>query len=137
MGHGARGHRAVAARFSRTWFYLIVEVVLFEGISFSADSLLLCKGFIMSQISTGGISMYLRRETMTASIRKQHTRYLKESHGFDKELPKTVEQAYAPDAKNGITLWADAMSKEMENVRVAFEFSPDGKHMPRGYQIVQ
>ena len=33
----------------------------------------------------------------------------------------------ALDAKNGNTLWADAISKEMENVRVAFEVLPDGK----------
>ena len=35
------------------------------------------------------------------SIRKQQTRYLKRSHTFGIELPKTVEQAYALDAKNG------------------------------------
>ena len=33
----------------------------------------------------------------------------------------TVEQAYALDAKNSNTLWADTISKEMENVRVAFD----------------
>ena len=36
------------------------------------------------------------------------------------ELPKTVEQAVALDAKNGNTLWADALSKKLENVRMAF-----------------
>ena len=33
----------------------------------------------------------------------------------------------ALDAKNSNTLWADAISKEMENVRVVFEVLQDGK----------
>ena len=32
-----------------------------------------------------------------------------------------MEEAYALDAKNGNTLWAYVISKEMENVRVAFK----------------
>ena len=48
-----------------------------------------------------------------------------------------MEQALALDAKNGNTLWADAISKEMENVRVAFEVLPDGKSVPIGHQFVQ
>ena len=44
---------------------------------------------------------------------------------------------YALDAKNGNTLWADAITKEMENVRVAFEVLPDGKSVPIGHQFVQ
>ena len=61
---------------------------------------------------------------------------VKKSHKFGIELPKTVEQALALDAKNGNTLWADAISKEMENVRVAFEALPDGKPVPIGHQFV-
>ena len=37
------------------------------------------------------------------SIRLQ-TRYLKKSHKFGIELPKTVEQTYTLDTKNGNTL---------------------------------
>ena len=70
-----------------------------------------------------------------ASIRKQQTRYLKKSNKFGIELSKTVEQALA--AKNGNTLWANAISKEMENVRVAFEILPDGESLPIGHQFVQ
>ena len=46
------------------------------------------------------------------------------------ELPKTVEETNALDAKNGNHLWADVLSKEMENVRVAFEILPDRKPVP-------
>ena len=77
-----------------------------------------------------------KRDRIVASIRKWQTRYLKKSHKFGIELPKTVEQALALDAKNGNTLWADAISKEMENVRVAFEVLPDGKPVPIGSQFV-
>ena len=48
-----------------------------------------------------------------------------------------MEAAYALDAKNGSALWADAISKEMENVRVVFEVLPDGKLVHTGHQFVQ
>ena len=81
--------------------------------------------------------MLKKRDRIIASIRRQQTRYLRRSHKFGIELPKTVEQALALDAKNGNTLWADAISKEMENVRVAFKVLPDGKSVPIGHQFVQ
>ena len=45
-----------------------------------------------------------KRDRIIASIRKQQTTYLKKSHQFQIELPKTVEQALALDAKNHKTL---------------------------------
>ena len=60
-------------------------------------------------------------------------KYLTKSHKFGIELPNTVQEAYALNAKNGKTLWADAIPKEMENVRVAFEVLPDGKSVPIGH----
>ena len=74
-----------------------------------------------------------KRERILASIRKQQATYLKKSHKFGIELPKTVEQALALDAKNDNTLSAEAISKELENVRVAFEILPDGKKEPIGH----
>ena len=71
-----------------------------------------------------------KRDRIIASIRRWQTRYLKRSRRFGIELPKTVEEALALDAKNGNTLWADAISKEMENNRVAFSVLPDGKSVP-------
>ena len=81
--------------------------------------------------------MLKKRDRKIASVRKQQTKYLKRSHKFGIELPKTVEKAYTLNAKNGNTLWADAMSNEMENVRVASEVLPDVKSVPTGYQFVQ
>ena len=78
-----------------------------------------------------------KRDRIVASIKKWQTRYIKKNHKFGMELPKNMEQALAPDAKNGNTLLADAVSKEMEKVRVAFEVLPDRKPVPIGSQFVQ
>ena len=48
-----------------------------------------------------------------------------------------MEEALTLDTKNGNTIWADAISKAMENVRVAFKVLPDGKSVPIGHQFVQ
>ena len=74
--------------------------------------------------------MLKKRDKIIASSRMRQSRYLKRNHKFGIELPKTVEEAYALDAKNGNTLSADASSKEMDNVRVAFKVLPDGKSVP-------
>ena len=81
--------------------------------------------------------MLKKRDYITASIRKQKTRYLKISHKFGIKLHKTFEEAFSMDIKNGNTLWADVISKEMENVTVAFKVLPDGKEVPTGHQFVQ
>ena len=81
----------------------------------------------MSLLSASGLSMCSRKET------KWQARYLKRNHKFGTELPNTMEQALALDIKNGNTLWADVISKEMENVRVAFEILSDGKSTPIGH----
>ena len=80
--------------------------------------------------------MLKRRDRIIARIRKWQTRYFKRSHKFGLELSKTLEEAYALDAKNGNTFWANATSKEMENVSVAFKVLPDGKPVPIGHQFV-
>ena len=36
--------------------------------------------------------------------------------------------------KNGNTFWADSISKEMKNVKVAFSILPDSQKAPIGYQ---
>ena len=77
-----------------------------------------------------------KRDRIIASVMRQQTRYLKRCHKFGIELPKTVEEAHALDAKNDNTLWANAISKEMENFRVAFKVLPDGKSVPIGHQFV-
>ena len=48
-----------------------------------------------------------------------------------------MEQALTLDAKNGNALWVDAISKELENVTVAFKILPDGTKAFIGCQFVQ
>ena len=80
--------------------------------------------------------MLKKRCRMIASVRKWHTRYLKKSHKFGIYLPETVEQALALDVKNWNSLWADTISKELENIRVAFVISPNEKKVPIGHQFM-
>ncbi len=51
-------------------------------------------------------------------------------------MPKTVKEALALDRKNGNTLWADAIAKEMKEVHIAFNILPDGQSAPIGYQKI-
>ncbi len=51
-------------------------------------------------------------------------------------MPKTVNKALALDKKNGNTLWADAIAKELKDVRVAFKILLDGQSAPIGYQKI-
>ena len=90
-------------------------------------SLLFHGVLITSLHSTGGLSLCSKKRQNNSDIRKQQTRYLKKSHKFGVELPKTVEHALALNTKNGNTIWADKISKELENVGVAFGILPDTK----------
>jgi Reverse transcriptase (RNA-dependent DNA polymerase) len=63
-------------------------------------------------------------------ISAQKSRYSRTSHKFGIEIPKTVEQAIALDAKNGNALWQDAIRAEMSTVRVAFKVTDDDGHTP-------
>ena len=56
---------------------------------------------------------------------------------FGIEVPSSVKQAYKIDKKNWNTLWADAIKKERENVRVDLRIFDNGKAIPIGYQQVR
>ena len=59
-----------------------------------------------------------KREMIISLVRKREARYLKRKEKFGIAFPETVEEAYALDRKNGNTFWADAISKEMKNVKI-------------------
>ncbi len=67
---------------------------------------------------------------------KWTTCYLKRTHKFGIEVSKTVKEALALDRKDGNTLWADAIAKEMKEVCIAFSILPDGHSAPIGYQKI-
>jgi hypothetical protein len=67
---------------------------------------------------------------------KWTTRYRKRTHKFGIEVPNTVKEALVLDCKNGNTLWADAIAKEMRGVYIAFNILPDGHSGPIGFQKI-
>jgi len=77
-----------------------------------------------------------KRDQIISLVRKQTTYYLKRNHKFGIEVPKTVKEALELDRKNGNTLWADAIAKEMKEVCIAFNILPDGHVAPNGYQNI-
>ena len=60
------------------------------------------------------------RDAIISAVNK---RYWKRTHKFGIRIPHSVAEAYAIDKANGNTKWADAIAKEMKNVRVAFRIS--------------
>jgi len=71
-----------------------------------------------------------RRDRIIAGI---NTRIRKVTHKYGVELPTSVDEARKLDQKNGNTLWTDAINKEMENLKVAFDILEDGAKPPVGY----
>jgi hypothetical protein len=58
-------------------------------------------------------------------------------HKFGIRVPKNVEEGYAIDKKNGNTLCADVIAKEMKNVKVAFNILEDDQVVPVGHQEIR
>jgi hypothetical protein len=77
-----------------------------------------------------------KRDRIISLVCKRTTRYLKWTHKFGIEVPKTVKEALALDRKNGKILWADAIAKEMKEIRIAFNILPDDRSAPIGYQKI-
>ncbi len=80
--------------------------------------------------------MLKKRDRIISLVGKRTTHYLKWTHKFGIEVPNTVKDALALDRKNGNTLWADAIAKEMKEVCIAFNILPDGRPAPIGYQKI-
>jgi hypothetical protein len=77
-----------------------------------------------------------KRDQIISLVHRWTTRYLKRTHKFGIEIPKTVKEALALDRKNCNTLWADTIAKEMREVCIAFNILPDGGSAPIGYQKI-
>jgi hypothetical protein len=77
-----------------------------------------------------------KHDQIISLVRKRTTRYLKRTHKFGIEVPKTVQEALALGHKNGNILWAHAITKEMKDVCIAFNILPDGHPAPIGYQKI-
>jgi hypothetical protein len=77
-----------------------------------------------------------KRDRIISAVARRSTCYLKRTHKFGIEVPKTAREAIDLDRKNSNTLWTNAISKEMTEVRKAFELLPDGMTAPVGYQKI-
>ena len=78
-----------------------------------------------------------KRECIIKLLKDRQAKYLKKCFKFGIEVRTSVRQALEFDKKNGNTLWADAVKREMDNVRVAFRILKDGEVIPIGYQQVR
>ena len=78
-----------------------------------------------------------KREHITSLVRKRNTHYLKRNEKFGIALPKNVKEALQLDKENGNSLWADEISTETKNVKVAFKILDDGEMAPRDHQFVK
>ena len=70
-----------------------------------------------------------RRDRIIKAIK---TRYLKRTHKYGIQLPKTVEEAYELDLASGTDFWHQAILKEMKNNAIAFKFLGEGENVPPG-----
>ena len=69
-------------------------------------------------------------------IRKVKTAYLRRTHKYGIEMPKTTKRALELDVASGTTYWRDAIEKEMKNVMIAFEF-PENGNAPIGSKKIE
>ena len=74
-----------------------------------------------------------KRDRIISAVK---SRYLKRTHKFGIQLPKTVQEALAIDRETGTDFWRKAIEKEMKNVAIAFEFLESGQVVPIGYQQI-
>ena len=77
-----------------------------------------------------------KRDAIIYLVKNRKPQYLKLTHKFGVEFPKSVADAYAIDKKNGNTFWDDRIAKEVKNVQVAFNIVPYGYCIPQNYQFV-
>ena len=77
-----------------------------------------------------------KRDRIISLVKKRQTRYLNKTHKFGIDMPKTVKEATKLYAKNGDTKWMYAISKEMKNVRVAFDILKDEDRVPIGHKQI-
>lgn len=74
-----------------------------------------------------------RRARIINAVR---SRYLKRTHKFGIQVPKTLTEALQLDRDTNTDFWHQALLKEMKNVMAAFEFHPIGSKAPVGYKWI-
>ena len=78
-----------------------------------------------------------KRDRIISLVERRKTKFVKKTHKYGIALPRNEKDALDIDRRNGNTLWADAIAKEMKNVRVAFDILPNGERAPNGYKQIR
>lgn len=77
--------------------------------------------------------MLKRKERIIKAVK---TRYLKHTHKYGIQLPKTICEAYEIDRLTNTDYWHQAILKEMKNNAVAFKILEDAEQAPVGSQWI-
>ncbi len=78
--------------------------------------------------------MLPKQEHIIVLVKKRTTRFLKKTHKFGIEVPRSVAEVYALDKKSNNTLWADSIAKKMMNLRTVFRILANGDKVPIVFQ---
>ena len=77
--------------------------------------------------------MIKKRAHIISLVNKISACYLKKTHKFGVQVPKSAKHALELDKQNSNTFWQDYITKEMKNVRVAFQILDENEEVPIGY----
>ena len=78
----------------------------------------------------GSVYTFRKRDPIISTVKAR----LKVSpHKYGVDVPTNIEHSKRLDKQNGNTLWADALTKEMTNVSIAFEILEEGEPVPVGW----
>ena len=80
--------------------------------------------------------MIKKKAHIISLVKKRTAHYLKKTHKFGVEVPKSAKHALYLDKKNCNIFWSDAISKEMKNVQVAFQILDENKEVTIGYKFI-
>ena len=78
-----------------------------------------------------------KRDRIISLVDRRQTKFVKKNQKFGIDMPRNIKHALEIDRQNGNTLWADAIAKEMKNVRIAFDILPNGESAPNGYKQIR
>ncbi len=88
----------------------------------------------LNMVSTGGCFCPQEERHNLLACEHRNVNHLKKTQNYSLPMQKLVDDALTIDRCTGSTLWADAIVKEMKNVRVAFNALEDGRN---GSQFVK
>ena len=71
-----------------------------------------------------------RRDKIIAGV---NSRVKRTTNNYGIELPHSVDEDLRFDKLNGNTFWSDAINKEMEDLKVAFDIKPESSRPPVNY----